>query len=147
VHSVQIRSFTLKIETELLDILRLLGQSSVIRSLVPVAGLRSDNGYRFRRRLRKVSSRYADKELSLAEAGASIVSWIGHAGHAETHGLCSAILGQVSFQAGHGGARARRVNRGGSWNNNPSYLRVSDRYWSGISDRNNFLGFRLAQDL
>jgi len=40
-----------------------------------------------------------------------------------------------------------RVIRGGSWYSYPGYTRVSYRYWSWTSGRNNFLGFRLAQDL
>lgn len=41
----------------------------------------------------------------------------------------------------------RRVIRGGSWDNDPEYLRVSYRYWNFAGYRYDFIGFRLAQDL
>ncbi len=40
-----------------------------------------------------------------------------------------------------------RVLRGGSWGSEPAYLRTSLRNWGTADDRNNFLGFRLAQDI
>jgi len=39
------------------------------------------------------------------------------------------------------------VFRGGSWNNSPRLLRSSNRHWNGADLRNNFIGFRLAQDI
>ena len=38
-----------------------------------------------------------------------------------------------------------RVLRGGSWNNNPRNLRVSNRNRNDVANRNNNIGFRLAQ--
>ncbi|MBI4003062.1 MAG: SUMF1/EgtB/PvdO family nonheme iron enzyme [Nitrospira defluvii] len=35
--------------------------------------------------------------------------------------------------------------RGGSWNNNPENLRVSNRNRNNADNRNNNIGFRLAQ--
>jgi formylglycine-generating enzyme required for sulfatase activity len=40
-----------------------------------------------------------------------------------------------------------RVLRGGSWNVNPEYVRVSDRHGFGPSVRNDFIGFRCAGEL
>ena len=40
-----------------------------------------------------------------------------------------------------------RVLRGGSWNNVPVDLRVSFRIWDYAVNRNNSIGFRLAQDI
>ena len=40
-----------------------------------------------------------------------------------------------------------RVLRGGSWGSEPAYLRTSLRNWGTADDRNNFLGFRLVQDI
>ena len=40
----------------------------------------------------------------------------------------------------------RRVIRGGSWDNDPRYLRSASRYRNTRSDRDNDIGFRLAQD-
>jgi len=50
------------------------------------------------------------------------------------------------FENGTKCAPARRVIRGGSWDD-PDDLRSADRSWSFPDNRNNFLGFRLAQDL
>lgn len=45
------------------------------------------------------------------------------------------------------GECSRRVVRGGAWCSDPTFLRVSYRYWLVTSLRNFYLGFRLAQDL
>ncbi|NTV14665.1 MAG: formylglycine-generating enzyme family protein [Desulfobulbaceae bacterium] len=37
-----------------------------------------------------------------------------------------------------------RVNRGGSWNLDPSYVRAANRSWGEPNNRSYFLGFRLA---
>ena len=39
------------------------------------------------------------------------------------------------------------VVRGGSWGNDPRYLRCADRRANGPSNRGDNLGFRLVQDL
>lgn len=39
---------------------------------------------------------------------------------------------------------SNRVNRGGSWNNNPRNCRVSNRNNNNPDNRNNNLGFRLC---
>jgi hypothetical protein len=43
--------------------------------------------------------------------------------------------------------KGSRVFRGGSWNNRPVFLRVSNRNWVNAAYRFDGLGFRLAQDL
>ncbi len=40
-----------------------------------------------------------------------------------------------------------RVNRGGSWNNEPQNCRAANRNNNGPTNRNNNLGFRLASPL
>jgi formylglycine-generating enzyme required for sulfatase activity len=45
------------------------------------------------------------------------------------------------------GDDSRRVVRGGSWLNDPQYLRAAYRYRFSTDDRINFLGFRLARTL
>ena len=40
-----------------------------------------------------------------------------------------------------------RLLRGGSWTNDPKYLRSADRRWSNSDSRSNILGFRIAQSL
>lgn len=41
----------------------------------------------------------------------------------------------------------RRVMRGGSWDNDPAWLRVADRTSFGVNERMDGVGFRLAEDL
>lgn len=41
----------------------------------------------------------------------------------------------------------KRVIRGGTWNNEPEFLRVSFRYGLNADTRLSSIGFRLAQDL
>lgn len=48
--------------------------------------------------------------------------------------------------AWEGGDCGERVNRGGSWNNIPRYLRSANRDWYDRTNRRNVIGFRLAQD-
>jgi formylglycine-generating enzyme required for sulfatase activity len=45
------------------------------------------------------------------------------------------------------GDGSRRVVRGGSWINNPDYLRSADRYWYRTVDRRSNVGFRVARTL
>ena len=46
-----------------------------------------------------------------------------------------------------GGDCSRRVLRGGSWNNNPSYLRAANRYRNTTGNRYSLIGFRVARTL
>jgi len=46
-----------------------------------------------------------------------------------------------------GGSCARRVFRGGSWDNDPTWLRVADRSSFGTTERMDGVGFRIAEDL
>ena len=41
---------------------------------------------------------------------------------------------------------SRRVLRGGSWNNLPSWVRSADRSGGNRDNRNDYIGFRLLQD-
>jgi len=47
-------------------------------------------------------------------------------------------------QGSEGAGDANRVNRGGSWNNEPRNLRSANRNHNSPGNRNNNLGFRLA---
>ena len=62
--------------------------------------LRRDNGYRYRRRLRKLSRDYAHGKVELDKINASVAAWLGHTRHADARGLQNALLGAVSFQRG-----------------------------------------------
>ena len=68
--------------------------------------LRNDNGFRFQRRLRHMSSMHQDGQIDWPTLNASVQSWIGHARHAETAGLREAIFSQVSFNRGAGRSEA-----------------------------------------
>ena len=64
--------------------------------------LRNDNGFRFHRRLKRLSRLYQTADMDWPALNASVQSWIGHARHAETEGLREAIFNQVSFNRGAG---------------------------------------------
>jgi len=60
--------------------------------------LRSENGLRFRRRLRRFARGYAEGRLDWADFNASVQAWIGHAQHGDTLGLRRVIFSTVHFQ-------------------------------------------------
>lgn len=64
--------------------------------------LRSDNGHRFTRKLRRMSVAYRAGRLGWPKIMASTQSWIGHAQHADTDGLRRAIFSQAVFTRGTG---------------------------------------------
>lgn len=47
------------------------------------------------------------------------------------------------WEPGHKGGGSNRVNRGGSWNNEPRNVRSANRNRNTPDNRNNNLGFRL----
>lgn len=63
--------------------------------------LRNDNGYRFRRKLHRLAQGYAQHRLNWSDINPSVQSWIGHACHAETHGLRRKLFYGVKFQRAH----------------------------------------------
>jgi hypothetical protein len=64
--------------------------------------LRSDNGHRFARKLRRMADAYRAGRLEWTTVVASLQSWIGHAQHADTEGLRRAIFSQAVFTRGTG---------------------------------------------
>lgn len=64
--------------------------------------LRSDNGHRFARKLRRMAEAYRAGCLEWAMVVASTQSWIGHAQHADTESLRRAIFSQAVFTRGTG---------------------------------------------
>ena len=68
--------------------------------------LRNDNGFRFQRKLKCMSRLYRAGKMDWPTLNASVQSWIGHAGHAETAGLREVIFKQVSFSKGAGRSEA-----------------------------------------
>ena len=70
--------------------------------------LRPQNGYRYQRKLKTMAGDYRQGLIDSEEVKASIMSWVGHASHADTWGLRSAIFAKVSFSRGQVVARASR---------------------------------------
>lgn len=62
--------------------------------------LRPSNGYRFRRKLKRLAEKFSRNEISLSNISARINSWIGHAIHADTYGLRRKIFSSVVFVKG-----------------------------------------------
>jgi len=59
--------------------------------------LRRSSGYRFARRLRTMQQQYRSGVLSPASVQQRIASWVGHAKHADTYGLRTALFSQAVF--------------------------------------------------
>lgn len=62
--------------------------------------LRNDNGYRFRRQLKRLSQVYRRFRCNWNDIDPRVQSWIGHARHAETEGLRQTLFAGVPFQRG-----------------------------------------------
>jgi len=62
--------------------------------------VRSANGYRFHRNLKRMAKEYRSGGINIEDVKASLLSWIGHAKHADTWGLRKAMFGSVSFSKG-----------------------------------------------
>jgi retron-type reverse transcriptase len=80
-------------------------------------------------------------ELSETEFQQHVLALYGFINHAESKGFANYILQKIGSDT----EGSNRVNRGGSWNNNASNCRVSNRNNNTPSNRNNNLGFRLAR--
>ncbi len=65
--------------------------------------LRPMNGYRFQRKLKKLARGYRVGSIDRDAVRASVMSWIGHARHADTWGLRRAVFSRVSFSGGPAG--------------------------------------------
>ena len=60
--------------------------------------LRSENGYRFRRRLRRLLALHRHGRIDDLALNASIQSWLGHARHADTEGLRRQLFADVQWR-------------------------------------------------
>ncbi len=60
--------------------------------------LAKGNALRMRRRLRHWQRQFARGALSLEDVRRRLVSWLGHAGQADTHRLCEGLLGRTLFR-------------------------------------------------
>lgn len=59
--------------------------------------LRRDNGIRFARRLKVMQRQYAAREIDIKKVQQRVMSWIGHASHADTWGLRTALFDAAVF--------------------------------------------------
>lgn len=60
--------------------------------------LRRENGFRFQRRLKKMTQQYAkNSDMNVMDYKPNIMSWLGHAKHAETQGLYCSIASRYPF--------------------------------------------------
>jgi len=62
--------------------------------------LRNDNGYRFKRKLKKYARKYSEGKAQWKEFNPSVQSWLGHAKHADTFGLRRNIFSSTIFIRG-----------------------------------------------
>jgi retron-type reverse transcriptase len=62
--------------------------------------LRRSSGWRFARRLKRMQEQYRKGTIDLVKVRQQIASWLGHAAHADTYGLRSALLGSAVFSRG-----------------------------------------------
>jgi len=60
--------------------------------------LRRSSGFRFARNLRKMQIDYQCGRISQKEVTQRVVSWIGHASHADTYGLRTALFDRAVFR-------------------------------------------------
>jgi RNA-directed DNA polymerase len=66
--------------------------------------LRRDNGYRYRRRLRRMAKDYARGGIEIPDVSASVAAWVGHAGYADSMELRRAVLSGIVFRRSDGAA-------------------------------------------
>ncbi len=60
--------------------------------------LKKDNGLRMRRKLKQLSDKFRNNDISFATVNQSIQSWIGHASHANTYNLRKQLFANVVFK-------------------------------------------------
>ena len=71
--------------------------------------LAQENVWRFRRRMQRLAEKYADGVIALPDIRQRLLSWLGHAGHANTYRLRTKLFRKLSFQ------RAATVQPRVSW--------------------------------
>jgi retron-type reverse transcriptase len=59
--------------------------------------IRPKNGYRFQRHLKLLSAKYKQGEIGMDAVKPRVMSWLGHASHADTWGLRRAIFSKTAF--------------------------------------------------
>ena len=107
--------------------------------------LRNDNGFRFQRRLKHMSQYVSGRTDRLADPECLGTELDWPCPPCRDSGVAGGDSQPGEFQQGSGPERSQRVIRGGAWNNNPRNLRSANRNRNTRSNRNNNIGFRLAQ--
>jgi len=87
---------------------------------------------------------YGQNRFGLKDTLGNVWEWVEDCWHENYEG--SPTDGSAWLEAG-GGNCSQRVIRGGSWLNDPAYLRVSNRFGGVAVDGTFDIGLRLAQDL
>lgn len=59
--------------------------------------IRKDSAGRMRRKMKRMARQYHEGKITLDQVTQVVMSWVGHAGHADTFRLRSRILGDVAF--------------------------------------------------
>lgn len=86
--------------------------------------------------------RFPENALGLNDMLGNVVEWTADCWHDNYQGapVDGSVWQETSEEC------SQRVMRGGSWYDKPASLRVANRNWFYPGDRDNNLGFRLAQD-
>ncbi len=87
---------------------------------------------------------FVPNAFGVYDTAGNVHEWVQDCWHDNYQG--APVDGSARLEADSGDC-ARRVIRGGSWYNTPRYLRSAIRFRSYPDERDNYLGFRLAQDL
>jgi formylglycine-generating enzyme required for sulfatase activity len=82
--------------------------------------------------------------LGLYDMSGNVYEWVNDCWH---NSYQAASTDGSAWLEENGGECGRRVIRGGSWGSGPENLRVSNRNWYTTDTRDNYLGFRLVQDI
>lgn len=93
---------------------------------------------RLRSRVRKVGKLWDEEQSSALEAAYAFARTAHSGGLRRRFGVFLATKGERRWK----GSGSNRVNRGGSWNNDPANLRSANRNNNTPDNRNNNLGFR-----
>jgi formylglycine-generating enzyme required for sulfatase activity len=82
--------------------------------------------------------------LGLYDMSGNVYEWVEDCWHENYEGAPED--GSAWLEANYG-ICGRRVLRGGSWDIQPGHLRASYRHWITADYRDNYIGFRLVQDI